>query len=87
LAWTISWRDTAKKELSRLDKSVQKRIAAYLKERVALDPKSFGKPLRSNLKGLWRYRVDDYRILCRIEDAQLVVLVITVGHRKDVYET
>jgi mRNA interferase RelE/StbE len=51
----------------------------------AADPRKFGKPLRAELAGLWRYRVADYRILCQIRDRELIVLVVAVGHRRDVY--
>jgi mRNA interferase RelE/StbE len=66
---------------------MQKRIVSFLRERVEgdSDPRSIGKPLRGEKGELWRYRVGDYRIICRIEDRYLVVLVLRVGHRKDVY--
>ena len=50
------------------------------------DPRRFGKALKANLAGLWRYRVGDYRVLCELRDNELVVLVIAVGHRRDVYD-
>ena len=58
-----------------------------MRERIATDadPHRFGKALHSDLKGLWRYRVHDYRIICKIEDDKLIVLVVDVDHRKDVY--
>ena len=49
-------------------------------------PRRFGKPLRAELAGLWRYRVGDYRLLCQIKDKILLVLLISVGHRKNVYD-
>ena len=75
-------------ELQRLDRQAQKEIVAYLEKRIATkeDPRRFGKPLRAQLLGLWRYRVRDYRILCQIKDDILHVLVVSVGHRKDVYD-
>jgi mRNA interferase RelE/StbE len=76
------------KELKRLDRKAQKDILAYLDQRVAgkEDPRRFGKGLHANLAGLWRYRVGDYRILCQIKNGQLLVLVVSVGHRRNVYE-
>jgi mRNA interferase RelE/StbE len=58
-----------------------------LRRRIATaeDPRRFGRPLTGDLKGLWRYRVGDYRIVAAIEDNRFVVLVVTVGHRRDVY--
>nr|WP_236829077.1 type II toxin-antitoxin system RelE/ParE family toxin [Bartonella sp. 11B] len=50
------------------------------------DVRAIGKPLRGQLSGLWRYRVGDYRILCDLYDKELVVLVLAVGHRKNIYK-
>ena len=63
-------------------------ILRYLRQRIATaeNPRRFGHALTGDLKGLWRYRVGDYRIVASIEDAQFVVLVVTVGHRREVYE-
>lgn len=64
------------------------RIVDYMDERIAeLDnPRSTGKALVGRLRGLWRYRVGDYRLLCAIQDGILRVLVLEVGHRRDVYK-
>lgn len=50
------------------------------------DPRVHGKPLSSNRAGEWRYRVGDYRIIADIKDQELIILVIAIGHRRDVYE-
>ncbi len=86
--WTVEFDDRARRELRKLDSSVQAAILGYLRKRIATteDPRRFGKPLRRNLAGLWRYRVEDYRLICRIEEDRVVVLVLEVGHRRDVYE-
>ncbi len=86
--WTIEFDDRARRELRKLDSKTQQEILRYLRERIAgsADPKQFGKPLRMNLAGLWRYRVGDYRLICRFEEDRLVVFVIKVGHRREVYE-
>jgi len=88
VSWAYRFDERALKELKKLGKQAQKEILAYLDERVAgrEDPRRFGKALHADLAGLWRYRVGDYRILCQIRDGQLLVLVISVGHRKNVYE-
>lgn len=73
--------------MRKLDRQVSKRITAKLREISQLDdPRSIGKGLTGNLAGLWRYRVGDYRIICDIEDAVLVILVIDVAHRREVYK-
>lgn len=86
--WTVEFDDRARRELRKLDTKIQLTILRYLRERIigACDPKRFGKPLRRNLAGLWRYRVGDYRLICRLEEDRMVVLVLQVGHRREVYE-
>lgn len=66
---------------------MQKRIVSFLQDRIqaAENPRTSGKALQGNLSGLWRYRVGDYRLLCRVEDEELVVLVIEIGHRREIY--
>jgi mRNA interferase RelE/StbE len=87
MAWTVEFDERARKDLRRLDTIVQKSILRYLRQRVAAasDPRRLGKPLHGEFAGLWRYRVGDWRLVCRIEDKKLVVLVLTVGHRREVY--
>jgi mRNA interferase RelE/StbE len=80
-------RDAAR-DLRKLDVPGQRRILRYLRERIATDedPRRFGHALTGDLKGLWRYRVRDYRIVASIADERFVVLVVTVGHRREVYD-
>jgi mRNA interferase RelE/StbE len=86
--WVYRFDDRALKELRKLGKQAQREVIAYLDERVASegDPRRFGKGLKAELAGLWRYRVGDYRILCQIKNGELLVLVVAVGHRRDIYE-
>ena len=86
--WTVEFDDAAAKELRKLDRQAQQEILRYLRGRIVTeeDPRRFGKPLARELAGLWRYRVRDFRVICQIEDDKLVVLVVRVAHRKDVYE-
>ncbi|MEO0013790.1 MAG: hypothetical protein RLZZ535_2179 [Cyanobacteriota bacterium] len=85
--WKIEWDSKALKEAQKLDKNARKKIVEYLENRVLVsqDPYQFGKPLKGDKSGIWRYRVGDYRILCQIENKALIVLVIAVGHRKNIY--
>jgi mRNA interferase RelE/StbE len=87
LIWQVIIDSRVEKELKKLDKVAQKRIIAYLREEIAIqeNPRLFGKGLQGNKQGLWRYRVGDYRIICRILDDELIILVVKVGHRKNVY--
>ncbi len=88
MTWVVEWDDRARKELRKLDKRLQKDILKYLRERIAVnaDPRRFGKPLSYDKHGLWRYRVQNTRIVCRIEDEELFVLIVKVGNRKEVYD-
>jgi len=87
LVWIIEYTDTAKKQLKKLDKQTAKRILDYMDERIieSKNPRSAGKVLTGSLGGLWRYRVGDCRIICEIQDNALRVLVVKIGHRREVY--
>jgi mRNA interferase RelE/StbE len=87
MTWTIKLDDSTRKTLSKLDRSSQKEILKYLHKTIATleHPRQLGKALRDNLKGLWRYRVDKFRIICKIQDEQLIVLVIKIGKRDEIY--
>lgn len=85
--WRVDIDESAAKQLKKLDREISKRIFLKLKEISNMDnPRQAGKPLTGNLSGLWRYRVGDYRIICEIQDQVLVVFVIDINHRKDVYK-
>ncbi len=87
LAWTIKYTEHARKTLRKMDKQNAKRIVDFMEQRIAIadNPRQFGKPLVGPLNGYWRYRVGDYRILCRIDDGILTVTTAKIGHRSDVY--
>ena len=87
MSWVYRVEESALRELRDLGPSVAAEVIAYLDARItgSVDPRQFGKPLRGTLKGFWRYRVRDYRILCRLEQGILTVVVIAVGHRSKVY--
>lgn len=85
--WRIEITRTAEKQITKLDRGAQKSILRFLRERVAgaEDPRQLGKALQGEKRGLWRYRVGDYRLICDIQGERVTVLVLEVGHRKDVY--
>ena len=87
MTWTVEWDDKARRELRNLDHTVQTNILRYFRERIMVDddPKRFGKPLKHELQGLWRYRIGDYRAVCQIQDERLVVLVLAVNHHRNIY--
>lgn len=89
MTWKIKYAESAVKSLLALDRQQARRIKRYLDERIATadNPRSFGHGLTSNLAGLWRYRVGDYRIIVEIQDQSLVVLALRIGHRREVYDS
>jgi mRNA interferase RelE/StbE len=88
LPWVIKLSETAAKQLFDLDKPVAKRITKFLRERVAVldNPRSSGEALTGSRFGeLWKYRQGDYRIVASIEDGLVQILVVKIGHRREVY--
>lgn len=85
--WTIRVEEAARKQLKNFDSSTRKLIQSYINTKILRDgnPRDKGKPLKCNKKGLWRYRVDKYRIICQIQDQVLTVLVLKIGKRDSVY--
>lgn len=88
MAWHISITETAKKQLKKMDRQTAQRITHYLRERVLghENPRMVGAALQGDRLGdLWKYRVGDYRIIARLKDQELEILVVEVGHRREVY--
>lgn len=88
MAWTIEYTETALKKLEKLDRQTARSILDYLDDRIApsANPRIYGKPLTGSLKGRWRFRVGDYRLICRLKDSEIIVLVIDLGHRRHIYD-
>ena len=88
MTWQIEFDELAKKELTKLDRQTAQRLLDFLKDRVLSrkDPRSMGQALRgSKLGEFWKYRVGDYRIIVSIEDDKMIVLVLRVGNRREIY--
>ncbi|MFI5096362.1 MAG: type II toxin-antitoxin system RelE/ParE family toxin [Candidatus Acidiferrales bacterium] len=88
MAYSVELAVGVDRELDKLDAPVRKRILKFLNDRVARleDPRSIGQALRgSRLGEFWKYRVGDYRLICKIEDDRLLVLVLRLGHRREIY--
>ncbi|MCA1654488.1 MAG: type II toxin-antitoxin system RelE/ParE family toxin [Sphingomicrobium sp.] len=87
MAWTVEFVPAAAKELKKLDRQVAARIVRTLEERIAPldDPRSIGSALVGEHAGYWRWRIGDYRVVARIEDERITVLVVRVAHRREVY--
>jgi mRNA interferase RelE/StbE len=88
MAWKIEFEPAARKELEKLDRAVARRIMKFLYQRVGRldDPRGIGERLQGTLSDFWKYRVGDYRLICSLEDDRLVVLVLRIGHRREVYK-
>ena len=86
MAWTIEFDKKAKKEFASLGKPIQKQIDKFLLKLIKSEnPRMFGEALKGNLQPFWRYRVGDYRIICQVNDEKITVLILAIGHRKEVY--
>ena len=84
--WEIQLTPAAIKDLAKIDRSVAARILSILELKIAplADPRTLGMPLKGEYS-FWRWRVGDYRIIGRVDDSRLVILVVAVGHRREIY--
>lgn len=87
MTWRIEFLPEAEKDLAKLDRAVARRILRILRDRIAPldDARALGDPLRGPLATYWKYRIGDHRVVCRIEDSRITVIVVRVGHRREVY--
>jgi mRNA interferase RelE/StbE len=88
LAFEIEFDPDAVKELKKLDRPIQQRLVGFLRQRVALldNPRDIGEALAgAKLGNYWKYRVGDWRIICDIQDQRIVVRVVRIGNRREVY--
>ena len=86
-SYKIVFEAKAQKQFNRLDKTIQRRIQSTLNEIAQLEnPRSRGKMLTGNLSGYWRYRVGDYRIICDIVDSKIIIYILEIAHRREVYD-
>lgn len=88
MAWTIELTPEANAQLKKLGSVEAQRILKFLFERLQNreDPRQIGESLKGNLREFWRYRIGDYRLLCHLHDEQLLVLVVQIAHRREVYK-
>lgn len=84
--WRLSTSPQFDKAARRLDRAVLRRVKAYLDAVCTLDdPRQRGRGLTGDLAGYWRYRVDDWRVIVEIRDAELVIIAVGLGHRSEIY--
>ena len=87
MRYKVEYTKTAVKQLKKMDKKIAAFIISYIEAKLVNceNPRGIGKALQGNLNDKWRYRVGDYRILAKIEDEKVVITVVEIGHRKEVY--
>jgi mRNA interferase RelE/StbE len=88
MAWSVEFLPVAERELRKIARPVRERLLLFLRDRIQAsdDPRRHGEALRGpELGKYWKYRVGDYRIICSIQDDRLVVVVVRIGHRREVY--
>ena len=88
LVWTVEWDPAAVAELTALDRPVQRRIQRFIDERLLQgeDPRKLGAALTGPWRGHWKYRVGDWRLICRIRSEVITVYVMRIGHRREIYD-
>ena len=88
MVYKVLFSERAKKQLKKLDKHIAALIIGWLEKNVdgSENPRIHGKGLVENRSGEWRYRLGNYRIICEIQDDEVIVLVLEIGHRRDIYD-
>lgn len=88
MAWTIEYSRTARKFFEKTDPRTRRQIRVFCEVRLASleDPRGLGKALKGRLGNFWGYRSGDMRVICDIQDHKLVILVVAIGNRRDVYK-
>jgi mRNA interferase RelE/StbE len=84
--YKVVYLDQVEDDLKKLDKPVVKKILARIETYLAQDPKELGKPLKGEFQGYWRYRWGDYRVIYKISEREILIVVLRISHRKEVYE-
>lgn len=87
MKYSVELTENAKKQLKKLDKSTAKLITSWLLKNLqgCEDPRLHGKGLTANRSGQWRYRIGDYRLIAEIQDDRIVILILEIGHRREIY--
>lgn len=88
MSWRVEFTSGALRQLKKLDPFVRRTLIAWVEKNLedCADARAHGKSLVGDKSGLWRYRIGDYRLLCRLDDGRLVIEAIKVGHRREVYK-
>ena len=88
ITFHVEWSPRAQKQIRKLDKSISELILRWVYKNLdgCQNPRQHGKALTANRAGQWRYRIGDYRLIAEIRDEEIVILILSVGHRKEVYD-
>lgn len=88
MTYRVLFTDEAKKQLKKIDKHIAALILGWIRKNLegCTNPRQHGKCLKANRLGQWRYRVGDYRLIAKIEDEKIIILILNIGHRRDVYD-
>ncbi len=88
MKYKVIFTERAKKQLSKLDRHIALLIIGWIEKNIegTQNPRQHGKSLVGDKSGQWRYRIGDYRIICEIQDEKIIVLVLEIGHRREIYE-
>lgn len=88
MEYEVVFAEKALKSLKKMDKHISSLIIGWIEKNLqgCTDPRQFGKGLTANRSGQWRYRVGDYRLLADIQDEKITILIINIGHRRDIYD-
>ena len=84
--YKVVYLDSVEGDLNKLDKATVKKILTRIETYLACDPKGLGKPLKGDFQGYWRYRWGDYRVIYRIAEEEILIIVLRISHRKEVYD-
>ncbi len=84
--YKVFYLDSVEKDLEKLDRPTKKRILDKIEKFLAKDPKGLGKPLTGQFKGFWRYRVGDFRVIYKVAESEILIIVARIGHRKNIYK-
>jgi len=85
LVYKVAYLDSVEEDLKKLDKAIVRKILARIETYLACDPKELGKPLKGEFQGYWRYRWGDYRVIYKISEREILITVLRISNRKDVY--
>ena len=84
--YKVVYLDQVEEDLKKLDKSTAKKVLSRIETYLATSPKGLGKPLKGEFLGYWRYRWGDYRVIYKISEREILILILRIGNRKDVYK-